>query len=425
MRVCALLLAFTLPSICEVRTMSIRQAVETALKQNSDVIMARFEEQKAAEQVRIAREPFTPKVIAGSGLAYVYGFPMSIEGSAPSIFQVRAIQSLYNKPKSYEVAAARENARGTAITTAVQRDEVAHRTAILYLSAERAVRCHEIAQQQTLAYGKVLETLRARANEGRELPIEVRRAELRLAQGKQRAAACLAERNYTEAALSVVLGFGAEDRVQPIVQETKSFELPADEVASVTEALANNKEVKRLESAMQARGLEARSARAARLPQFDLVAQYGLFAKFNNYEDFFQRFQRHNAQLGVSISLPILAGSGASARASQADIEVQRLRTQVNAVRERVTLDTRRAWVDLQTAGSNRELAKLDLDVAREQLSVTLAQFEEGRVAMRQVEELRSLESEKWLAYYEAQNAIERAQLDLLRLTGTIIASLR
>src|SRR6478609_7905866 len=92
----------------EVRTMTLRQAVDTAVRQNPEVVMARLEEQKAQEAVRIARDPFSPKVVVGSGLAYTSGFPMSVEGSAPSVFQARAIQSLYNKPRSYEVAAARE-----------------------------------------------------------------------------------------------------------------------------------------------------------------------------------------------------------------------------------------------------------------------------------------------------------------------------
>src|SRR5687768_13381551 len=93
----------------EVRTMTLAEAIDTALRQNADIVIARLEEQKAAEQVRIARDPFTPRVIAGSGLAKTWGFPMSIEGSAPSVVQARVIQSLYNKPRSYEVAAAREN----------------------------------------------------------------------------------------------------------------------------------------------------------------------------------------------------------------------------------------------------------------------------------------------------------------------------
>ena len=36
-----------------------------------------------------------------------------------------------------------------------------------------------------------------------------------------------------------------------------------------------------------------------RLPRADLVSQYGLFARFNNYDEFFRKFQRNNGQIGV------------------------------------------------------------------------------------------------------------------------------
>ena len=69
-------------------------------------------------------------------------------------------------------------------------------------------------------------------------------------------------------------------------------------------------------------------------------------------------------------------------------------------------------------------MARLDLEVAREQLSVDLAQIQEGRVTMRQVEEARVLESQKWIAFYDAQYALEKARWNVLRLTGDLVASL-
>jgi outer membrane protein len=412
-------------AFAEIRTLTLREAVDLAVRQNPDVIMARLDEQKAQESVRISSDPFSPRIVVGSGLAYTVGFPMSVEGSAPSVFQARAIQSLYNKPRSYEVAAARENARATAFDTAARREDVAHRTALLYLDAHRAARGAEAARQLITTSQKLASTMEARVTEGRELPIENRRAALRLAQARQRLAEFEAVEEQAEAALSVVLGFPAEDRVRTTTDEPAAPELPADEAASVQSALANSKEVQRIESAMQARGLEARAARAAWLPQMDLVAQYGLFAKFNNYEEFFRRFERHNAQLGASIAFPIFPGRGAKARASQADLEVVRLRTQANALRDRITLDTRKAWSDVRRAESARELARMDLEFTREQLSVTLAQSEEGRATFRQVEELRAAETEKWLAYYDAVHALDRARIDLVRVTGTILAAVR
>src|SRR5580698_4607990 len=88
----------------EVHTMNLRQAVERALQQNPEIAMARFDELKAQAAVRAQKDPFLPHVYVGSGLAYTNGFPMSIDGAAPSIVQARASQFLFNRQQSYTVA---------------------------------------------------------------------------------------------------------------------------------------------------------------------------------------------------------------------------------------------------------------------------------------------------------------------------------
>src|SRR5215831_5206914 len=136
----ALLLCFVSFLRAEVRPMTLRQAVEAALKQSPDIALARLDEEKARQGVRLARDPFLPRVNVGSGLAYSNGFPMSIEGSAPSVVQARASQYIFNRPQSLMVAQARESVRGAALTVAGKRDEVVYRVAALYLDAERAAR---------------------------------------------------------------------------------------------------------------------------------------------------------------------------------------------------------------------------------------------------------------------------------------------
>ncbi len=425
MKASALIVLLTcLPAAAEIRTLTLREAVALALKQNPEVLMSRLEEQKSQESIRIARDPFTPKVVVGSGLAYSTGYPMSIDGAAPSIIQARAIQSLYNKPKSYDVAVARENARATVIDTAGRRDEIAHRTAVYYLQADRASQALEISIQQVTSFTKVADAVQARVQEGRELPVEGKRANLRIAQAKQRVQSLSADLEEARTALAVVIGLTPEDRVQTVREEPNTGGLPLDEKEAVDGAIANSKEIKRLQSAVQARTFEYKSARAARLPSFDLVAQYGLFARFN-YEDYFRTFQRHNGQLGMSLQVPVFAGSGAGARAAQADLEINRLRLEIASLHNRVTTDTRKFFHDLQRSEGAREVAKQDLEVTREQLSVALAQMEEGRASLRQVEEFRAMETDKWLAFYDAQHLLERARLDLLRQTGNIIAALQ
>jgi outer membrane protein len=422
MRLPVLIVLLCTAAYSEIHTFTARQSLDQALRQNPDLLIARLDEQRALAAARVAREPFALKLFGGSGLAYTSGFPMSIEGSAPSIFQTRAVQTLYNRPLSYQVAATRENARGAMIDTEARREEVAHRVLSMHLAAARANRVLDLLRQQVASFESIAGSVRARVEEGRDLPVEGRAAELRLAQTRQRLAVLEADRDQRETALALVLGFGPEDRVRPAEEEFRGGEVPSGEDNAIEAALASSKQVRRLESALHAKQLEYNGHRSSRWPQVDLVAQYAVMARFNNFEEFFRRFQRHNWQLGMSFQIPIVPSAGAAAQATQAELEMMRLRTQITTLRNQITADTRKLYQDLQNAESAAEVARMDLDVTRERLSVALAQFEEGRSALRQVEELRTLESEKWLAFFDARHQVEQARLQILHQTGTILA---
>jgi outer membrane protein TolC len=387
--------------------------------------MARLEEQKAVQGSRIARDPFAPKVFVGSGLAYSSGFPLSINGAVPSIFQAQATQDVFNRQQSYAVAEARENARGAGFATASKRDEIAYRAAALYIDADRANRLSAAAAKQVDSLAKVAQTVSGRVAEGRELPIELKRANLELAKAKQRAASLADDAEYAQRSLAVLLGYTSDDRVMASEQERAAPKIPDSEQAAVERALEGSHELKRLQSAMLAKGLEVKSQNAARLPRLDLLAGYAVLAEYNNYDKFFKAFQRNNGQLGVSFQIPILAGPAIKAGVAQAEEESARLRIEMQAARNRIGLEVHQCYQDIRKADTAKEVSQADLEVTRDSLTILLAQMSEGRVALKQVEEARILESEKWAAFYDAQFVAEKARLNLLRETGDLVASIQ
>lgn len=418
-------LALATMAHAEVRVMTLREALALAVEQNPDVVLARFDELKAQHAVREARDPFYPKVQVGSGLAYTAGFPLSIEGSAPSIVRADAVQTFFNREKSYLLAGARERARGAAIDRESRADEAAWSVASAFLELERVTRAAGIAADQLTSLARAGEATRARVEGGRELELEAKKTEARLAQARHRAAVLRAEAGHQEAALAVLLGFGSEDRVRPAMETRRLAASATSEQEAEDRAVAASNALKGLESKLASASLDRKASDAARLPRVDLVAQYGLFARFNNFDQFFQRFQRNNAQLGLSIQVPLLPSQAAIARREQADTESARLRAQIEQVRNRVRLDARRAWQDAANAQTLREAARLDLEAAREQVSVLMAQFAEGRATLRQLEEARFAEQAKWEAYLDAENSADRMILALLWRTGELRAGVR
>jgi outer membrane protein len=408
----------------EVHSLTLPQALELAARQNPDITLARLDAQRAEEGIVVAKDPFRPKVYMGSGLAYTYGYPNSIEGNAPSLFQVRTDMALYNRPKSYTLAAARESARGAQLGTQAKAEEVAYQVADLFLTSSQLE--HEIGTitGQLPSLQKVVEAMSAAVGEGSELPLELKRAQVNLRTSQQQLEAANLDSDYYEMMLAVAVGYPAVDRVKPVDSEFSSIVTPPTEEQAADEALRSNKELRQMQSNVLARELDLRSYKAARLPQVDLVAQYAFFAKYA-YESYFQKFQHNNAQIGASIVIPLLVGSASKGLALQASTDMQKIRIQMDQLRNRILADTRRSYDQWKKAESVRNLAREQLELSREELTVLLAQNTEGRMPMSRVEQARLDEGNRWIAWYDAETQVARAKFAILRQTGTLLASIR
>lgn len=425
MRKFALLLGMALSARAETYTLTLKQAVNRALAQNPEVVESRLDELKSTQAVRYAQSPFTPRLSVGSGAAYTNGFPLSIEGAAPAIFEARGSEYLLNVPQRYAIRQAKESARGAGFAYGEKSDQVAFDVASMYIDLDRATRLADSAARQVDSLQKVLQTLQARVEEGRELPVTAQEANVNLLRARQRLVSLESDRDYAGHNLAATLGYSATDVVKPVDEERPAAKIPDTEAAALQEALGSSKELKRLDSNYAAKGLEIKSDKAQRLPRVDLVAQYALLSKINNYQEFFNHFERNNGEVGASIEVPVYAGSGVKAIVEEAETDQLHIRSEIQAARNRIALDVHRSYLDIRKADAARELAQADLDLARSQLSVVLAQMNEGRASLRQVEEARFTEDEKWIAFYDAQFNAERARLNVLRETGELRATLQ
>ncbi|HEY1757424.1 MAG TPA: TolC family protein [Bryobacteraceae bacterium] len=409
----------------QTRTLTLRQALDLALQQNPDMVIARLDEQRARDQETINKDPFSPKVFAGSGAAWTYGFPTSIDGSAPSIVQAKTNMALFDRPQTYLVAQAKELARGAGITLNQRQAEVVYRVASLFVDAQNAAHGLGAAKQERDNLASAQRLTQTRFDEGQALELEPRKAKIAEDQAEHRVVMFGRDLSTAERSLGMVLGLAPGDKVQVADAALPALEPPISEDEAIAGALENSPEVKRLESDLLAKSLEIKSYRANRLPKADLVAQYSLLGKYNNYTEFFNHFQRNNVELGASVSIPILAGHSAKAYVSQAEADAAKIRTEIERTRRRIRDDIENAFDDLHVADDSRTLALEDLNVTRESTTLDLSRQSEGLILPVQIEQDRAEEQEKWRAYYDAQALAQHARLNVLRLTGTLEEALK
>ena len=72
-----------------------------------------------------------------------------------------------------------------------------------------------------------------------------------------------------------------------------------------------------------------------------------------------------------------------------------------------------------------REVSRLELELAQDNLQVMQAQFQEGRISIRDLQNAQLEENDKWLAFLDADFARQQAQLELLNATGQVATLLQ
>lgn len=395
-----------------------RRAIELALRHASGVAVAAAERTRAREAYQELRNMYLPQVIIGSGLGATAGFPLSLEGSAPSILNVTTQQFLFNPAQKEFIRAAKTEWDSTAFSTTDRRNQVLLDTALAYLELDRLTAALNVLRQHDDAAQRVEQIVRERVRAGVDSELEMTRARLSAARVRMRMAELKGEADVRRAQLAYLTGLPAQD-IETVTESIPSLPQVGQQEDLVGRAVSVSADVKLAQSTAQARRYRARGEHKLLYPMIDLASQYALLSRFNNYEEFFQKFQRHNASVGLVIRFPFLNFSQ-RARAEAADAEAARAEHEADAVRQKITTETLRLQRSIAQLAAAQEIARLEHQLAVADVDAMQARIEAGTASLRDKEAARVMEHEKYGLYLDAGMALDRAQLQLLRMTGEL-----
>jgi outer membrane protein TolC len=400
------------------RTLTLKEAVTLAVGNSRDLALARLQYGLVQREAGVASAAFRPNFYTGTGAAYTNGFPLMSGGGVPAIFSLSYDQQIFNPPLKGEQHAAEQRAEGQRLAMEGVRDAVMVRAALGYLELAKVRHGQELMRAERLSAGRILDSMRERAEAGRELPIEVTRAQLTAARIEQRLAQLEDREDSLSGQLRDMMGLPPD---QPI--EVSAEDIPgsaSDEAKDlVSQAMANNIELKQAETERRARQEKLKGERGGYWPTVSLVGQYNILSNTNNYTDFFKKFQRNNVIFGLEVRIPIFASRTTSTVAfARADLSAAELL--LAKKRSELSLDVRRMARQVRESDLAGEVARLELQLSEENLHILQVQFDQGRGSLRDLEAAHLDENDKWLVFLDANYARQQAQLELLRATGQV-----
>ncbi|HXO06369.1 MAG TPA: TolC family protein [Candidatus Sulfotelmatobacter sp.] len=397
--------------------MTMRQAVTLALQNSRDLALARVQYTVSLNEAGLDRAAFLPNLYTGSGAAYTSGFP-SISGSPPAVFQMNYNQAVFNPLLKGQQRAAEDRAKNMKLELDRMHDDVIVRAATAYLELAEVRHSLELMRKEQASVEKILGVTRDRVAANQELPIEVTRSELDQARVQERIVKLEGRDETLTQQIRNLTGISDGQSIE-VDTEEPSFESNLPVNGMINAAIQSDRGIQEAENERLARQHLLRGAHLSYWPTVDVVGQYSILSEFNNYSEFYKKFERNNVSLGVQITIPIFA-SKTRATVALAKSELEAAELSLGNKRQEVRLDIQQKARTVRELDATREVARLDLKLAQETLQVAQSKFDEGRFTLRDIERARLDESDKWVTFLDADFARQQGQLSLLQATGQL-----
>jgi outer membrane protein TolC len=397
-----------------------RRAVDLALQHSGVMAMAAADQARAYQGYMEAKNTFIPNLVLGSGLGYSYGYPMSIEGSAPTVFNVNTQSFLINPAQRAFMKAARIDWMAASTSKEDKRAQVILDTALTWSELDKVLSQIKLVQQQQDAATHQQDIASQRVQAGVDNQMELTKAQLAVARVRMRVAELSSTANVLREHLAQLTGLPAAG-LETETESLPALPAPPDDPNLAQRVAAESPIVRSAEQQADAKAERARGEHKQLYPALDFAGSYGLFAKFNNYQDFFKKFQHNNFTIGAGIRLPIF-NFAQKAHAAAADADALAARKQAQAVKEQVSTDTMKLQGAVRQLAAARDVAKLEYDLAKAGTQATDIKVQSGQGNIRDQQTARIDEIGRYEAYLDANFEYLKAQLTLMKQSGDLAA---
>ena len=420
----AVLLLLLLPASVRAEPVTLRQTVELALKHANGAAIAADDVQHASAAYRELHNSYIPQVTVGAGLGWSYGFPLSLEGSAPSLFNVTAQSALIHPELRSFLRAADMESSAASSRSKDQRNQIIQETVLSYAELEkweqRLARLHQAEPEAQKMQAAVAD----RVKEGIDSELEGTKARLSEARLRLRIAEAQGAADVLRERLSKLTGLPAAG-IQTETDSMPTLPAVAQKVAQEENEPAkiadSNPAVQSAVEHARAQFLVAQGEHKSLLPTIDFAAQYALLSTINNYQNYYVRgsFQSNNATVGVAVRFPIFNAAQRS-RAQAADADARKAKSQAEAARNQVSEETLRLQRSVTQMQAARDVAELEYEIAQKNVEAVQTRMNSATANLHDLDNVRTQASERFIALQDVTFELERSQVSLLRATGDL-----
>jgi outer membrane protein len=414
----------------------LKRVVELALSHATAGAIAAADEQRANAQYRELHNNYVPQLTIGAGLGPPsYGFPLALEGQAPSLFNISTQSALWNPALRDSIHAAKVDIAVAGLNSKDQRNQIIQDAAQSYAELSKWERRLSMLQETEAEANRMQEAVAERVKEGIDSELDGIRARLSVARIRQRLVEAQGSADVLREHLSKLTGLPAGS----IQTDPDSIPTPPplpESAEGTGDSLTSNPSIQASVEHARAQYLRAQAEHHALWPSLDLAGQYALLSNFNNFQNYYipektcatsigtflcpaGGFHQNNATIGVSIRFSFLNASQRS-RAQAADADAVKATKQAQAAKDRLSEETLRLQRTVAQMQAAKDVAQLEYEIAQKNLTVVKTHMDAGTANLHDLDDATGQVSERFIALQDVAFELERAELGLMRSTGEL-----
>jgi outer membrane protein len=401
--------------------LTLRQAVQLALQQNPQRVIARLLVSESDRNSQITRSALLPQAnISASGSINQYNFqsierthrqdagPFQVVEAGPTFSQ-----TILNLPQIRGYQIGREGTRQSRSDELTTRENVVTAVVDQYLMILRALATRDAANARVALAQRLYEQATQLQKTGVGLNIDTVRANVELQNERQNLIDAETLTHTTTYGLAELLDLPRDQELE-VTDRLDFYDLPKLEKETLlSQAFATRPELRSLDSQQRIAHLSTDSAGEQRLPQLEFSG-FWLYqgSRFNNGIPAYT--------YDVSLQFPIFTGGRIRAEEARAKLEEQHVAEVRRQVEAQIVDEVKSALDQLTAARNSVDVANLGLQLAQEEVAQAQRRFQAGvttniEVITAQDELARASDNQIGALY---QFNLSRAAL--ARATGTI-----
>jgi outer membrane protein TolC len=421
-----LLWLFLLPSLLPgnalAAPLTFRQAVELAAGHSVSAIASTDQERSHQAYVE-AKSLYLPQMVAGSAIGYSAGLPLTLEGAAPSLFNATAQQSIFSPAQRSFVKSAHAEWQASTLAQSEIRRQMILDAAIAYVDLASINLQMQLLRQQHDSATRLVHIEIERVKETGRVGVDLSsgsslmRAKLIEAQTRMRSAELDGSAVQVRKRLADLTGLPAQEI------ETVPDSIPPvpDEAApnAAQEAADNDLRVRIAAEQFRVSVLHAQGEHKLLWPSVEAVGQYALLSTFNNYDQFYKRFERNNGTVGLVVRFGFL-NRAQTARAREADADAVKAERRVGAIKSQVSGEVLQAQALVKQLTAARDMAQIEYALSRSDTEKLDVNAEIGKIALGEQITGRITTDQKFEELLDTTFELRKAQLQMLNAIGDL-----